>query len=528
MSYKSLPEQEENQFEQQMKNIIKLPQDKEDLYAQKIANALKRDCSFLHTILLIKHSKMVHSKDTLLLIARSIFEGNTPPSSGYPFKVRRDISKLLGILSHRFDEKESVKELFRFLINVDNIIPSNLQTPNIRRNFIGFAFSVLEIIIKESPIDFFEEFFIFFRLMILDLKNQAEESLTENDPIFIENYHRCYLTISEMVLLYADDLEKIERIVQVYTNDYSNIKVTAPYEELKRESTSSNQAAKKVGEVTLSINQLTVMFTIFSMLARRNNANSSEIKYFDIELSSKKCSLSICSIGSFDSEANSIIISLKRLISNNSFTFEIRGMHEMKFKVDESLNKTYVRSLLDTKPGVTRDGVHKWKVLEKHKTIQAILYSHIAVYVLLKGSLSAEKLDKHNFIVDTLLNFAVVNNSGVSSHSISTLSSVALSSPTFFESTLFNRLSFKLMNFEESLQNAEREKSSDFVLHPHKQKNIRDLVDRCLHGFHLDKFGKSTFISQPSVMSSNTFLEFIMAVCCPVTYNFNEVGGAKF
>jgi len=48
--------------------------------------------------------------------------------------------------------------VFGILSKVEKVIPSTLLNPKIRRNFIGFAYSVLEPTMKTKHQDFFDEF----------------------------------------------------------------------------------------------------------------------------------------------------------------------------------------------------------------------------------------------------------------------------------------------------------------------------------------------------------------------------------
>ena len=338
--------------------------------------------------------------------------------------------------------------------------------------------------------------------MANDLKCQAEESLSENDPIFVDNLQRCYLNIPEIVLLYSDHPEQIDQLVEVFATDFNNSK--------------------------LSIHQLHIVFATFSMMARGNNLGSENTEYFDIESTSKKCSLSICARGSLQGETNSLIVVLKRSLETNSMTLELIGKHAKKLKIDETVNKTYIRSLLDVKQGGNRDGVHKWKVLEESKSIEAILYSHVAYYSILKNSIDDAKLDKHSFICDTLINFAIVNNSTVSRHATSVIAAVALNSKKFFQDVLFARLCQKMIQLDESLHTSEREKSSDFILHPHKVKNIYRLISKCLHGSNLNSYNKSLAMKQGECLEPKPLTQLLIAVNSPAVYNFNEKGNIKY
>jgi len=123
-----------------LKSLSMTNKDKEENYGQKMALALKRNPAALHQIVNVKHSKTTHSSETMMSSIRNIFEGNSPPSSGYSFEVKRDIEKLLTIFSSNFDKNESIKEVVDFLMKLENVVVTALITPHIKRNFIGFAY----------------------------------------------------------------------------------------------------------------------------------------------------------------------------------------------------------------------------------------------------------------------------------------------------------------------------------------------------------------------------------------------------
>jgi len=320
--------------------------------------------------------------------------------------------------------------------------------------------------------------------MARDLKVQAEESLTENDVLFIENFQRCYINIPKMLILYADQPDRCDKLIKILLSEFKN-------EEL-------------------SIYQFYIVFTCFSMMARRNNLDSQDTSYFKFEMSSKKFVLNLCVDGSLKDESKSIICVLRRAIDANTISLEVKGRYEAKYKADKATNKSYIRSLLDINFGLNKDSIHKLKVLDITKTCEGILYSQIAYYSILRDSMSDEKLDKKRYIVDTLINFAIVNNSTISKYAIESLVSCALTSAEFFQRVLFSRLCRKMMEFDESFHNAEREKSSDFVLHPHKVMSLGHLIRKALHGAYLNSTAKAFFKEQAAVLDSKALLHFLI------------------
>jgi hypothetical protein len=237
------------------------------------------------------------------------------------------------------------------------------------------------------------------KLALNDLRSHAEESTNDFDTLFIENYQRCYQSIPELVLIYSKDEDKLNQMIFVFCEEFKNAK--------------------------LSTFQLNLLFTTLSLVARSSHCEVGDRSYFNIEVTSKKANLTICAAGSLSDEHNSTIMSVKRSIDNNTISFEIKGKHSKKFKVDESVNKSLVRVLLNGRPGVNRDGIHKWIVLGGGQISEGILYTQIAYYILLHGKTSAEKFDKKALITDTLLNFAITNHATLSRFAIHTLASVS-------------------------------------------------------------------------------------------------------
>lgn len=218
---------------------------------------------------------------------------------------------------------------------------------------------------------------------------------------------------------------------------------------------------------------------------------------------------------------------LRRQIDANTISFELKGKHSKKFKVEDSVHKSYIRALLDVKPGANRDGINRWKVLGESKIPEAVFYTHIAYYILFHGKTQADKLDKKHLITDTLLNFTITNNATLSRFAVHTLSSLAHNSQDFFQNVIFARLSLKMVEYDQSLENPEREKLSDLVIHPHKSRSINNLVKAVLKGNYLNNFNKLCERKQEMSLEPKGLIHYIIAVNSPTIYNFNEKGNIK-
>jgi hypothetical protein len=499
-SFISLPEAEQWAISHSLKTMS-TNLDKESV-GQKLSLALKKSSASLHDLINIHNSKRDHSETTMISCLKSIFESSVPSSHGYSDETKEDINKLLGIFSKSYDTSESIKAVAGLVSKVENVIPITLMNPNIKRNFIAFTYSVIEVVLKKDPNEFYDQFFSFLKLALHDLRAQAEESLTEHDSLFIENYQRCYLAIPEMILMYADQKDRIDQILSTINEEFKNTK--------------------------LSICQLHVLFTTHSLLARSRNMETNKIDFFSFELTNRRCSLDICVEGSLSDKTNSTILSIRRDVVGNSISVEITGRHAKSYKVNESVNKMIIRSLLDPKQGAISNGIEKLKVLDESKTAEAVLYSHIAFYNIFHSATSSnDKIDKKCCIVDTLLNFVITNNATVSRTAINSLTNVALQSTEFFQNILYIRLFYKMLEYDESLELPEEEKLSDFVLHPHKSKNIKNLVACSLDGTHLNRFNKSLLKKQEGFLDTQGLAHLLVSFNSPTVYNFDERGNHK-
>ena len=450
----------------------------------------------------IKEAKKVFTGDMMVKAISNVFERHLPSNSRYTPEDIELFTKLLKLFTQSYESEESFKEVFSSISKIESLIPPALVNPKTKRNVISLVYGVLEDLVRSNPTIFFDEFCKFFVLMAKDLKAQAEESLAENDPLFIENFQRCYVNIPYMALLYSDNPEMYEKVIKLLTTEFNNSE--------------------------LSIYQSYVLFTCFSMLARKRGIESKDNKFYNVEVTTKKYVLSILIDGSFKSEGTSLIFVLRRAIDTNIISFEIKGRCNLKFKVDKQVNISYVRSLLDINYGINKDQIHKLKVLDKSKTGEAILYSQVAFYSILWDALTGDKLDQKKYICDTLLNLAIVNNPSVSKYAVETLASCSLFADTFFQNTLFTRLASKMVEFDDSIRLAEREKSSDFVLHPHAVMNLRHLINQSLNGQQLTPYSKSLVHHQSSSLGSNTLIYLLLCINAPAVYNFNENGGIKW
>lgn len=202
---------------------------------------------------------------------------------------------------------------------------------------------------------------------------------------------------------------------------------------------------------------------------------------------------------------------VRRAIDTNTISLEFQGSHTNKYKVDDSVNKSYLRAIMDTRQGYNRDGIHQWKILDNRNVTDGILYTQISIYNLLKDSIDNQSMDRKFYIVDTLLTFSICNNPTLSKHAIDSLSLTAVTSPTFFQNTLFFRLCRKLAQFDSSFLNAEREKYSAFMHYPHRAKSIKRLITNCLHGFRLSRLSQLTFIEQNAELTGISFLYLLLA-----------------
>ena len=142
-----------------------------------------------------------------------------------------------------------------------------MLNPNIRRNFISFVYSVVEHCIRAKPEEYLDEFMSLLKLCLEDLTNQAEQSLNKNDPVFLQNFLKCYMNIPDMILLYLDNTDVVDNTIDLINQQFSNSK--------------------------LSIFQLHVIFTVISKLARGRNLTSEHTAFATIETSSKKFVLTI-------------------------------------------------------------------------------------------------------------------------------------------------------------------------------------------------------------------------------------------
>ena len=101
-----------------------------------------------------------------------------------------------------------------------------------------------------------------------------------------------------------------------------------------------------------------------------------------------------------------------------------------------------------------------------------------------------------------MLNFAIVNNATIARQAVHVLAECALRSKSYFQNVLFAKLCQKMIEFEEELEQAEREKISDFVVHPHKSKNIQKIVNKSLHGSWINDFNQSSEVKQGESMET--------------------------
>jgi hypothetical protein len=143
------------------------------------------------------------------------------------------------------------------------------MNPIVKRNYIKFIFSVLEFGLIKTPELFFDEFMIFLNLEIADLKDQAEQSVAENDPIFTENFLGCYLRLPEFIIQYQKDAEKMKTIIDTFIAGCSNQK--------------------------LSIYQLCVILKTMNLIAfcTQLPIASSFTSFFKLDLSTKKYELTV-------------------------------------------------------------------------------------------------------------------------------------------------------------------------------------------------------------------------------------------
>ena len=258
--FSSLDEHEQWAINHTIKQLSKNNKE-EAIIGEKISLALKRSAISLHDIVSAKHTKISHSEGTMVSCLKSIFDSNAPPSAGYSPETSRDINLLLQTFSRSYDNIQSMKTVADYITKVEEVIPSTLLNPNIRRNFIGYTFSAIENVLRERPQEFYDEFFLFFKMMLNDLRAQAEESITDHDALFIENFQRCYLAVPEIILNFSDDPEKLDQIVSAFVEEYKNTK--------------------------LSIYQLNILFSTLSLVARSKNTEAENTDYFEIELTSK-------------------------------------------------------------------------------------------------------------------------------------------------------------------------------------------------------------------------------------------------
>lgn len=102
--------------------------------------------------------------------------------------------------------------------------------------------------------EIYESFLLFLDLALIDLKEQADKSVMENDPVFLSVLQSCYLRIPEMILAYTSETKRVKEIIDRFTLQFSNTK--------------------------LSIYQLTVYFITVSLLAQERNRDVDDIKFF--------------------------------------------------------------------------------------------------------------------------------------------------------------------------------------------------------------------------------------------------------
>ena len=449
----------------------------------------------------IKEAKKLYTWDLMVKAISNVFERHLPSNSRYTEEDMELLTKLFRLFAKIYDEPETIKEVFRVMSRVEDLIPAAMINPKTKRNIISLVYWILEPLMKSNPSVFFDEFCTFFVLMTNDLRAQAEESLTENNPLFMENFQHCYSNIPYMILLFSDNPETYEKIIELLTTEFKNVE--------------------------LSIYQSYILFTWMSMLARKRNLECKDDSFFNVEVTTKKYSLSIWVDGSFKTEAKSLIFVLRRAIDTNTISFEIKGRYNVKYKVDKQVNTSYVRSLLDINFGVNKDNTNRLKVLDKSKTGEMILYAQVAFYSILWDAITGNKLDQKYFIWDTLLNLAIVNNPNISKYAVETLVSCSLFADNFFQNILFARLATKMVEFDDSLREAEREKSSDYVLHPHVVMNLRHLITQVLVGQQLTPFSKSLIHTQSSSLTNNGLIHLLIWINSPAVYNFREKGNKK-
>lgn len=190
----------------------------------------------------------------------------------------------------------------------------------------------------------------------------------------------------------------------------------------------------------------------------------------------------------------------------------------------------------DAKNGPNKISISEWNVVENSKVTDAILFANLAYYNLLRDVIDLKKFDKY-FTIDTLLNFAIVNNQTLAKFSCDVLVSLALRSKEFMDRLLFYRLCRKLTQFDETFVVPERDKLSDYVRYEHKTITIWNLVRRSLHGHYLSTYNKDLKLVQPSIKNNEESKDgsttgFILSqntlIYLLISANFNEKVGHKY